>query len=226
MSSQSDNRFVAIGDIHGCARSVESLLEKLTPDYGKLEFVFVGDYIDRGPDSKGVVDLLVNFRQDYNCRFLRGNHEQMLLDAYDKDMLDLWLMNGGKTTLESYGAKYNELHRLEGHMDFYRETEFYYDTDDYFFVHAGIPPHMTIAQCLEDDETVHEFLWERNHLNAFETPWEKTVVFGHTPRPHPIRKDKMLGIDTGCVYESLGYGKLTAVVLPETEFIQQICLDN
>lgn len=190
--------------------------------------MFVGDYVDRGPDSKGVVDLVLDFSKDHDCIFLRGNHEQMLLDAYKRGNLDLWLMNGGRSTLESYGAKFDSFDLPEEHLEFYESTRMYYDTPDYFFVHAGIPPSMTIEQCLEDDnkEIIHEFLWERSHLNAFETPWEKTVVFGHTPRPHPIKKPNMLGIDTGCVYQSLGYGKLTAALLPEVEFIQQVCLDN
>ncbi len=93
-------------------------------------------------------------------------------------------------------------------------------------MHAGLAPHRTIAETIENKEEHANFLWERSHLNAFETAWEKTVVFGHTPRPHPLRKDKMLGIDTGCVYESLGYGKLTAALLPEEKFIQQVCLDR
>lgn len=220
----SEQKFIAIGDIHGCSQSIVALLEKLQ-DHDDRKIIFVGDYIDRGPDSKKVVDHLLEFKQDHDCVFLRGNHEQMLLDAYEHNNLDLWLMNGGKSTLESYGATYDNLTLPEGHIDFYHSTKMYYDTDDFFFVHAGLSPAKTIADAVEDEAEVKEFLWERSHLNAFETAWEKTVVFGHTPRPHPIRKDKMIGIDTGCVYDSVGYGKLTAVLLPEVEFIQQKCID-
>lgn len=221
----SNQKFLAIGDIHGCLRSLNALLDKLS-DYSGYTYVFVGDYIDRGPDSKGVVDRLLQFRSKHDCIFLRGNHEQMLLDAYHYNRLDMWLMNGGKSTLASYDARYNDLRFPEEHLAFYEDTKMYYDTDDYFFVHAGLDPNKTIAESLEDEDAIQEFLWERSHLNAFDTAWEKTIVFGHTPRPHPIRKPNMLGIDTGCVYDSLGYGKLTAVALPEQEFIQQICLDN
>lgn len=220
----SDKKFVAIGDIHGCAASLKALMDKVS-EYRDREFVFVGDYIDRGPDSKGVVDFLLDFRERQSCVFIRGNHEQMLLDAYHNHNLDLWLMNGGQITLRSYGADTSKLSIPEDHLEFYENTKFYYNTKDYFFVHAGLSPAQTIEQSLEDKSSHHDFLWERSHLNAFETPWEKTVVFGHTPRSHPIQKDKMLGIDTGCVYESLGYGKLTAALLPEREFIQQVCLD-
>ncbi len=138
----------------------------------------------------------------------------------------MWLMNGGKSTLASYNATYDNLNIPEEHLEFYRDTKMYHDTENYFFVHAGLKPNKTIAESVKDEAAVGEFLWERSHLNAFDTAWEKTIVFGHTPRPHPIRKPKMLGIDTGCVYDSLGYGKLTAVALPEQEFVQQICLDN
>lgn len=221
----SDTKYLAIGDVHGCSRSLEALLDKLTK-YDDRKYVFIGDYIDRGPDSKGVVDLLLDFRQQQDCVFLRGNHEQMLLDAIEYGDLNMWLMNGGRSTLESYQASNNQIDLSKEHLEFYRKTRLYYDTPEYFFVHAGISPAKTIRQCLEDEEEIKEFLWERSHLNAFETPWEKTIVFGHTPRPYPITKKKMVGIDTGCVYDSLGYGKLTAVLLPEVEFVQQTCLDK
>lgn len=222
----SDKKYLAIGDIHGCLQSLKGLLEKLSEYRDEYTFIFVGDYIDRGPDSKGVVEHLITFKEEQDCIFLRGNHEQMLLEAYFNDNLDMWLMNGGKSTLASYNATYDNLNFPADHLDFYRSTKMYFDTEDYFFVHAGLSPVKSIAESLMDEEHVVKFLWERSHLNSFETPWEKTVVFGHTPRPHPIRKPKMIGIDTGCVYDSLGYGKLTAVLLPEEEFVQQICLDN
>lgn len=222
----SEQKYVAIGDIHGCLQSLNGLLKKLEDYRDEYTFVFVGDYIDRGFDSKGVVQRLIAFREEQDCVFLRGNHEQMLLDACYNDRLDMWLMNGGKSTLSSYQATYDNLDFPEAHLEFFKSTKMYYDTDDYFFVHAGLSPDKTIAESIEEKKLVQQFLWERSHLNAFDTPWEKTVVFGHTPRPHPIRKPNMIGIDTGCVYDSLGYGKLTAVVLPEQEFVQQICLDN
>lgn len=73
----SDNNYLAIGDIHGCPRSLEALLDKLS-EYNDRQFIFIGDYIDRGPDSRGVIDLLLDFRKEQDCIFLRGNHEQML----------------------------------------------------------------------------------------------------------------------------------------------------
>lgn len=204
---------------------MKALLNKLTSFYDR-KFVFIGDYIDRGPSSKQVVDYLIDFQKDVDCIFLRGNHEQMLLDAFYRDEHRLWMMNGGRTTMKSYGFSSQSAVLPKEHEEFYRNTKFYYNADDYFFVHAGISPGKTIAQSLEDEDEIHEFLWERSHLNAFDTPWEKTVVFGHTPRPNPLIKENMIGIDTGCVYDRVGYGKLTAAKLPEEEFMQQPCLDN
>lgn len=204
---------------------MEALLEKLEPFYDR-KFIFVGDYIDRGPSSKQVVDYLIEFNKKVNCVFLRGNHEQMLLNAFNKDENRVWMMNGGRSTVKSYGWSQNSASLPEAHEEFYNNTVYYYNTEDYFFVHAGISPAKTIEQSLKDEEDIHGFLWERSHLNVFDTPWEKTVVFGHTPRPNPLIKEKMIGIDTGCVYEQIGYGKLTAAKLPEEEFIQQPCLDK
>lgn len=219
-----DKKFVAIGDIHGCVRSLKTLWNKLKPHKDAIH-VFIGDYIDRGPDSKGVVDFLLDVRHDRKCIFLRGNHEQMLLDALLDDDSQNWMYNGGDVTLKSYNNPRKVSDIPASHIEFYKETRFFYETDNYFFVHAGAPPHQTLEQSKIDVRSEHFFLWGREHLNALETPWEKTVIFGHTPRPYPIRKPNMIGIDTGCVYDELGYGKLTAVILPETEFIQQQSLD-
>ncbi len=217
------NQLIAIGDIHGCSESLKALWNKLEL-YSDSTFIFIGDYIDRGPDSKGVVDFLLKAKKERNCVFLRGNHEQMLLDSLKSKRDYNWLLNGGDTTLDSYNADGAE-QIPEVHLEFYRNTNLYFESDDYFFVHAGVPPFQSIKESIKSDEYHDFFLWGRDHIDSFETPWEKTVVFGHTPRPHPIQKKKMIGIDTGCVYEKLGYGKLTAVILPEQKFIQQTSLD-
>lgn len=218
--------FIAIGDVHGCAESLKALVGKLDEQtLAERQIVFVGDYIDRGPDSKGVVDYLLEFRREHDCVFIRGNHEQMMLDAIEEGNMGPWMMNGAGDTLRSYGVS-RELGEIpDDHLEFYRDTLLYYETEDYFFVHAGLSPGLTISQALEDESVIRQFLWERSHLTAPETAWEKTVVFGHTPKHDPVLRDNMIGIDTGCVYGSMGYGTLTAVLLPETEFIQQECLD-
>jgi len=216
-------QLIAIGDIHGCVESLKALWKKLQ-SYPDAKIIFIGDYLDRGPDSKGVVDFLIAHQNDRDCIFLRGNHEQMLLDSLDSNRDYNWMMNGGDTTLNSYGVDIASDIPTD-HIEFYKNTKLYFDTDEFFFVHAGVPPHQPIRETLETEEYNDFFLWGREHIDSFETPWEKTVVFGHTPRPYPIQKNKMIGIDTGCVYDKLGYGKLTAVLLPEITFIQQTSLD-
>lgn len=203
---------------------MEALLERLAP-FRDRQFIFVGDYIDRGPNSRKVVDRLLELQQEVDCIFLRGNHEQMLLDALNSGNRSLWIMNGGRTTLDSYDITDLSSGFPEDHLSFYENTRLYYNTEDYFFVHAGVSPAKTIEESIDNNSAAQEFLWERSHLNAIETAWEKKVVFGHTPRPRPLKKDRMIGIDTGCVFKKRGLGKLTAVKLPEEEFIQQECLD-
>ena len=221
MNSQ---KYIAIGDIHGCVASLKALIDQLK-SFQDRTFIFVGDYIDRGPSSKEVVNFLIGFQQQVDCVFLRGNHEQMMLNALNGSDEQLWLMNGGRTTINSYEKEGGEFTLSDDHQAFYDSLELYYETPDYFFVHAGVDPSKTIKEALQDDRSRQNFMWERSHLNSYQTQWEKTVVFGHTPRPHPIREKNMIGIDTGCVYNRAGYGRLTAVSLPEVEFVQQDCID-
>jgi serine/threonine protein phosphatase 1 len=209
---------IGIGDVHGCVRSLEALLETLSPNSDD-HLVFVGDYIDRGPNSRGVINLLLELREAVTCTFLRGNHEALMLDYFDQGEFELWSMNGGLETLESYRTADRTIQVPETHVEFVRDTELYFETDQFLFVHAGLRPNATIAENLENaDERI--FLWERNHLNATRRAWEKTVVCGHTPHGEPVNEDKLILIDTGCVYyHHPRMGKLTAVRLPEREFV-------
>ncbi|MEX1062008.1 MAG: metallophosphoesterase family protein [Balneolaceae bacterium] len=219
-----NEKIIAIGDIHGCCRSVAALMKKLE-SLDNYQLLFIGDYIDRGPCSKEVISLMTELGKERNCVFLRGNHEQMLLDAVDTGVVTRWLYNGGGTTLKSYETDPGELNFPDDHMEFYRKTRLYYETAEYLFVHAGITPNQTVARNLERS-SADTFLWTRDHMNVFETPWEKTVVFGHTPQREPVRRKNMIGIDTGCVFASSGFGTLTALILPDETFIQQHSLDN
>jgi len=210
---------IAIGDIHGCAKSFDALLEEINPSSDD-HLLFVGDYIDRGPDSKGVIDRLLDLRDEVECTFLRGNHESLMLGYLDDGAFNLWRVNGGVSTLESYlGTDESEIEIPDHHAEFVRETKLYHETDDYFFVHAGLKPDLTIEENLDqNDEKV--FMWEREHLAAEGVAWEKTVVCGHTPRPEPIDRERLIMIDTGCVYHMQpGMGRLTAVHLPERDFV-------
>lgn len=218
------DQIIAIGDVHGCAKTLKALWKKLEP-FKDYVHVFVGDYIDRGPDSKEVIDFLLSVKKERKSVFLRGNHELMLLRALESGSTENWMMNGGQTTLKSYGERATMSDIPDNHIDFFKRTRLYFETDDYFFVHAGIPPTLTIEESKEDESSHEYFYWGREHINAFTPPWEKTVVFGHTPQPFPIQQQKMIGIDTGCVYHRPGLGKLTAVRLPEKKFMHQSSMD-
>jgi serine/threonine protein phosphatase 1 len=209
---------IAIGDIHGCAQTLDVLLERIDPEQGD-HLVFIGDYIDRGPDSKGVIDRLIELSDSYSCTFLRGNHEALMLSYLDYQEYDLWSINGGIATLSSYLNSDHKLGIPAAHEEFIRKTELYYDTPGFFFVHAGLKPYLSIAQNLEQGgEEV--YLWERGHLKEKDLAWEKTVVCGHTPQPEPMNTEKLINIDTGCVYYMHPkLGKLCAVRLPEREYI-------
>lgn len=211
----------AIGDIHGRLDAMNELLERLDPGPSD-QLVFVGDYIDRGPRSKQVIDRLLELEQEVSCIFLRGNHEAMMLDYLEDGAWNLWRMNGGVETLETYSVD-GTVEIPETHRDFVARTRLYYETDEFFFVHAGLKPDLSIEENLRrHDEQV--LLWERSHLGASDLAWEKTVVCGHTPQPQPIDRPLLLCIDTGCVYASrYGQGALTAVRLPEREWIRVDC---
>lgn len=220
--------FVAVGDIHGCVLSLEALIKKVmaVPHSEPRTWVFLGDYIDRGPSSKQVIDFLLDFATQHDCVFLRGNHEQMLLDAQDTGHYSGWHKAGGRPTVQSYGFRTLSLDLSSQHFHFYRNTRLFLDTPDFCFVHAGMLPNLSVREQV-GDETVHaNFLWERTHLKQSNV-WEKTVVFGHTPKSEPFRDSQMIGLDTGCVYKNLpGMGKLSAVLLPEMKFVSQLCLDK
>ncbi|QAV32952.1 serine/threonine protein phosphatase 1 [Fervidobacterium changbaicum] len=203
----------AIGDIHGCLRPLERLIEKISPGEGD-KLIFLGDYIDRGPDSKGVVDFLIHLSKRVQCVFLRGNHEQMLLDVVDNnDDIFLWNLNGAQATIRSYGNLL-ELETSEEHMNFYRNTKYYHIEGNYLFVHGGVRPNVLINR-QEPRDLIwirEEFIRKRHNLGFI-------VIFGHTPFEDVYKDADKIGIDTGCVYG----GKLTAIELKMGTVVQEVC---
>jgi len=215
--------YIAIGDIHGCVQTLKKLLTRLDDEFGdSREYVFLGDYVDRGPSSKEVIDILIEFEKSHLCHFIRGNHDQMFM-MYNQDNTYYEYLNfGGAQTLESYASS-SDKKVPESHFKFLASTKLFYETEHWVFVHGGLPPKMTVAEALANEEVYNSFLWMRDHIENGDNKWEKTVVFGHTPVREPIEKNNMIGIDTGCVYEQ--FGNLTAVILPEQEFVQQKKID-
>ena len=193
-------------------------MERLVPQPDE-HLIFLGDYIDRGPDSRGVITRCLQLQRKYRCTFLRGNHETYLIDCLEGRGLSDWMANGGQQTLYSYESHRGTWEIPSDHLDFLHATIAYLDTSDYFFVHGGLPPDRTIAECLKHCDP-DEFLWRRPPRRDQRVAWEKTVVVGHTPVSVPLRRHRMIGIDTGCVYAGRsGLGRLTAVRLPAETFI-------
>ena len=194
-----------IGDIHGCLEPLQRLMGEFRLSEAD-ELVFLGDYIDRGPDSKGVIDYLLTLRGRHI--FLMGNHERIFLDFLQGKQRALFLYNGGTATLESYGG----LSRIPAaHLAFLERLRLSYETEDYLFVHAGIRPEIPLH---EQDES--DLLWIREEFYAYPGRYPKTVVFGHTPMREVLMDDDRIGIDTACVYGN----KLTCLILPSREVIQ------
>lgn len=219
-----ETRYVAIGDIHGCLDPLERLVEKINPSPTDI-LVFLGDYVDRGPNSKGVIDYLIDLKMRRNAVFLLGNHEVLMLDFLAGLLSPSdWERNGGVATLESYSEN-GALDIPDSHIEFLQSCLPYYDSPDYFFVHGGLKPHRGIEENLRRMSTL-ELVWERSHLeephvSAEDYKWEKTVVCGHTPLAQPLVLDKLIAIDTGCVYSHESrLGRLTAISLPDRSIVQ------
>ncbi len=205
---------LAVGDIHGLYDKLERLLSELAPSLPPAtRLVFLGDYVDRGPESKAVVERLMRLKRERpDTVLLMGNHERMLLDAHQGRDLLLWMVNGGAQTLASYGLEEHQAHLLPAeHVAFLRSLEPYHESQDHIFVHAGLVPGVPLA---EQDE--HDMLWIREAFFLAEPSWDKTVVFGHTPFPTPFERPGLIGIDTGAVYGNT----LTCLKLPEKTFHQ------
>ena len=188
--SMKNNRIIAIGDIHGCFENLRKLIEKVSPEDSDL-FVFLGDYIDRGPDSPHVVEFLIEFAERYRSVFLLGNHEQMCLD-YFEDGDTTFLLNRGDETLVQYA---NSGINFLKHLDFFRTLRTYYETEDFIFVHAGLRPGLT----LESQDTT-DLLWIRDDYQDSDYDWGKTIVSGHTWWHSPVFLNNRIILDTGACY--------------------------
>lgn len=214
-----------IGDIHGCLWELNALLRKIPAGD---DLIFLGDYIDRGPESKAVVERVM--QETHRSIYLKGNHEQMLLDHFrtqQPDRESVWLHpnNGGLETLLSY--ELNDDAQLENlpktHRIFFEKLLPYHEAADFIAVHAGV--NIDIPDMREQDED--DFLWIRKNWIRREAFWRgKPVFYGHTPAKSilgPEREDEIIqgkrstGIDTGCVYG----GSLTAIN-PRTQKIIQV----
>ncbi len=231
-------RLVAVGDIHGMLAELRQLNTKVTndvkvasmrPESFATTWIYLGDYVDRGPDSAGVIDYLLDIKSklgpDDDVVFLRGNHEQLLLDFLEQENDDapFWLRSGGFETLESYGVflnrKHNTLQRNAAreelrrkvppaHLQFLQETKLSHTIADYFFCHATVDPEVSF-----DKQVAKDLLWSRNTKFLDENYIGKLVVHGHTPVKKPILAKGHANVDTG----AYATGELTALILFGTD---------
>ena len=217
-------RLYAIGDIHGCAEELEHLLLFLKNEQKVGEedqIIFIGDYIDRGPDSKKVVDEMLRMKREYpKTVFLMGNHEEMLLGflGYEGTTGVAYIPNGGGTTLASYGIsgdeKPEEIRRKISptHIEFFRTLDSCVVIENFIFVHAGLHPLKKL-----DDQDYSDMHWIRNEFIYNVHNFEKTIIFGHTPFLDVLfHLPFKMGIDTGLVYGN----KLSCVELTQRQIFQ------
>lgn len=210
----------AIGDIHGRIDLLEGLLEQIWADApeGANTLVFLGDYIDRGPSSKAVLELLSNLtKPGWDIVKLRGNHEQILLEyLHNPEVYQAWRSFGAADTLVSYGVRppvfsdAKELQRAhaefltalpQDHVTLLNGLSTSHVVGDYLFVHAGLRPGIAL-----DRQVPEDMLWIRDEFLSSDAPFGKVIVHGHSPSEKPIVRANRIGIDTG----AYATGTLTA----------------
>lgn len=221
-------RVYAIGDIHGCRSLLDKLLQKIEEDIarskpGDWRIIFLGDYVNRGPDAKGVIDRLLALQAaDPRYIMLAGNHDVEFLAFLDQPDIDgVFVNSGGNATARSYGVKLNpsklkteadlaQVHRKlveavpASHVHLLQGLQRAVSFGDYFFCHAGVRPGTSLDRQDPDD-----LLWMRAPFLDSLMPLEKVVVHGHTISAKPEERINRIGIDTGA-YRT---GRLTALVI-------------
>jgi serine/threonine protein phosphatase 1 len=224
-------RVYAVGDVHGRADLLDAMLWRIDADRAaeprdrNIE-VFVGDYVDRGPSSRTVLDRLAQRAQTHGTVLLRGNHEHLLLEFLSNPIiLAEWQRLGGLQTLLSYGlkppinasaAQQIELaDQLRGalpasHQSLLRNMPRSFTCGDFFFVHAGLRPGVPIAE--QNDE---DLLWIRDDFLLCAAPFDKFVVHGHTPVVEPDLRSNRINIDTG----AYATGRLSCIKIE----LDQLC---
>ncbi|MGD1935556.1 MAG: metallophosphoesterase family protein [Candidatus Phaeomarinobacter sp.] len=229
-------RVYAIGDIHGRADLLDQLHAKIledaqTSNASRRVIVYLGDYVDRGLDSKGVIDrLLADPLPGFERVFLKGNHEDAFLKFFAEPEFGRdWKYYGGLETLMSYGVKALPLKdepeafvaaRDElasnfpvAHLDFLGNLRLWLEEGDFYFAHAGVRPGRPLEQ-----QTGQDLMWIRDDFLSSDMDFGKVIVHGHTPEEQPVQRANRIGIDTGAYIT----GILTCAVLEESDcrFIQ------
>ena len=222
----------AVGDVHGCLEKVTRLLDVIRYDPVQDRLIFLGDYIDRGPESQGVLALMLRLqRQNPANVFLLGNHEENFLTYVRACVMgqsaSYWLSEpfftgGGLATLQSYHPTLRhptDPHLIDAippeHLEFLTQLDLYWTDTTYIAVHAGVRPGIALER-----QSANDLLRIRGPFLSTPHGLGKCVVFGHTPFPDVRRDEDKVGIDTGACYQGMGYGKLTAFCLQTQETFQ------
>ena len=212
-------RRFAISDIHGCCKTFRELVDNQLQIRQEDKLYVLGDYIDRGPDSKGVIDYILELQSEgYQVECLKGNHEEMMVNALEyTNLSSIWMRNGGNTTMDSFGVD-RLIDIPQKYWDFISQLKYYIELDDYLLVHAGF--NFQSDNMFEDR---HAMLWIRRWHDEIDEKVlnGKTIVHGHTPiSTLEIRQmaseGKAVDIDAGCVYHPrYPYGYLCALNLDD-----------
>jgi len=202
-----------VGDIHGCLDMLERLMRSIEWYPGADRLIFLGDFIDRGSQSKGVVDYVMGISKlSERVECLMGNHEQILLDFMDGKDTNTFFLNGGLATLNSYRSdqqKYGGFLIPDEHLAFFRSLNLLIELDDYYVVHAGLRPGVPM-----ESQNPEDLLWIRDSFIFSNFYFGKRVIFGHTPFANPLVMENKIGLDTGAVYGN----RLTCLELPTFKF--------
>ena len=224
-------RKIAISDIHGCLKSFRSLLDKIIFTKND-ELYLLGDYIDRGPDSKGVIDYIWQLQYEgYFIHCIRGNHEQMLLDSFgEAHDRELWENHGGNDTLQSFGVETAE-NIPEEYLKWIDDLPYFVELDEYILVHAGLDFNLQNPM-----EGLNSMMWIRNWHHKIKKDWlgDRIIVHGHTPTSaieirenlKKISEKSTMIIDGGCVYDRADLGYLFAFDLQNRLLFAQNNIDK
>jgi len=206
-------RTFIVGDVHGCLDMLKRLIDKIEWNPSDDRLIFIGDYIDRGEDGRGVVDYILELKKDSPLiQCLIGNHEQMLLDYLSGNDHNSFILNGGLSTLRGYKEVTRGIEDPlipTSHLDFFSSLLSMVELDEYYVVHAGFRPKIRIQ-----DQDLFDMIWIRDEFIYSDYDFAKVVIFGHTPFYSPLILKNKIGIDTGAVYGNC----LTCLELPEKKF--------
>lgn len=196
-------RTIAVGDIHGCSIALAALIQAIDLQSHDT-IVTLGDYVDRGLDSKGVLDQLIALSSRCHLVPILGNHDEMMLHARDSDSdFEDWMTIGGDATLDSFCSTGTLSHILAEHFQFLEQCVSYFETDTHFFVHANYKPDLPLDQM--DDHTLR-WLSLRDSVPGPHCSG-RIALLGHTPQPDVLDLGHLICIDTDCC----NAGWLTAI---------------